>query len=110
MNTVPGPPRPGETENSNHAYLVLYNIPATSSSALSGKYPGTIGMNFKDKSPGYTPPCSQGPGDKTYTFTLYALSSAVSINANQATEDALMKAMTNLVIAKAELSAVYARA
>jgi phosphatidylethanolamine-binding protein (PEBP) family uncharacterized protein len=110
MNTVPGPPRPGETENSNHAYLVLYNIPATSSSALSGKYPGTIGMNFKDKSPGYTPPCSQGPGDKTYTFTLYALSSAVSINANQATEDALIKAMTNLVIAKAELSAVYARA
>ena len=109
MNTVPGPPRPGETESLNHAYLVLYNIPVTSSSAIAGKYPGTIGMNFKDKTPGYTPPCSQGPGDKTYTFTLYALSSTISLAANQATEDAVMKAITNLVIEKTELSTTYAR-
>ena len=67
-------------------------------------------MNFKDKSPGYTPPCSQGPGDKTYTFTLYALSSTISLTANQATEVAVMAAIKNLVIEKAELSAVYARA
>jgi phosphatidylethanolamine-binding protein (PEBP) family uncharacterized protein len=109
MNTVPGPPRPGETENLNHAYLILYNIPVTSTSAISGKYPGTIGMNFKDKSPGYTPPCSQGPGDKTYTFTLYALNSTLSMNPNQATEDAVMKAITNLVIEKTELATTYAR-
>lgn len=110
MNTIPGPARPGESESANHAYLVLYNIPISASIAAAGKYPGTIGMNFKDKSPGYTPPCSQGPGDKTYTFTLYALSSTISLTANQATEVAVMAAIKNLVIEKAELSAVYARA
>lgn len=110
MNTIPGPPRAGESESANHAYLVLYNIPATSTAAPSGKYPGTLGMNFKDKLPGYTPPCSQGPGDKTYTFTLYALSSTLSLSPTQATESAVMSAIKNLVIEKAELSTLYARA
>ena len=110
MNTIPGPPRPGETESANHAYLVLYNIPSTSTSAIAGKYPGTMGMNFKEKVPGYTPPCSQGPGDKTYTFTLYVLSSTISLSPTQASESAVMSAIKNLVVAKAELSTVYARA
>jgi phosphatidylethanolamine-binding protein (PEBP) family uncharacterized protein len=109
MNTVPGPPRPGESESSNHAYLVLYNIPVSANSALSGKYPGVVGMNFKDKSPGYTPPCSQGPGDKTYTFTLYALSSTISLSPALASENVVTKAISNMVIEKAELSALYAR-
>jgi phosphatidylethanolamine-binding protein (PEBP) family uncharacterized protein len=110
MNTIPGPPRPGETESANHAYLVLFNIPVTSTAAITGKYPGTIGMNFKDKSPGYTPPCSQGPGDKRYIFTLYVLSSTISLSPTQASESAVMSAIKNLVIEKAELSALYARA
>lgn len=110
MNTIPGPPRPGESESANHAYLVLYNIPTTSTTAIAGKYPGNIGMNFKDKSPGYTPPCSQGPGDKIYTFTLYALSSTLSLTPTQATESSVMSAIKNLVIERAELSTLYARA
>lgn len=109
MNTVPGPIRAGESESTNHAYLVLFNIPATSNSAIAGNYPGTMGMNFKDKVPGYTPPCSQGPGDKTYTFALYALSSTISLSPTQATESTVMSEIKNLVLEKAELSAVYAR-
>jgi phosphatidylethanolamine-binding protein (PEBP) family uncharacterized protein len=110
MNTIPGPARPGESESSNHAYLVLYNIPISSTSGSAGKYPGTVGMNFKDKTPGYTPPCSQGPGDKTYTFTLYALSSTISLTATQANEVSVMSAIQNLILEKSELSAIYARA
>jgi phosphatidylethanolamine-binding protein (PEBP) family uncharacterized protein len=110
MNTIPGPPRPGESESSNHAYLVLYNIPTSSSGGSAGKYPGTTGMNFKDKTPGYTPPCSQGPGDKTYTFTLYALSSTISLTATEANEVTVMSAIKNLILEKSELSAIYARA
>ena len=109
MSTLPGPPRPGEVENPNHAYLLLYNIDPASKGAINPKYPGTMGMNFKDKSPGYTAPCSQGPGEKKYTFTLYALNSKLSISAADATETNILKAIEGKVIEKAELSVLYAR-
>ena len=109
MNTVPGPPRPGETENPNHAYLILYNIPASVKSAPSNGYPGTVGMNFKDKLPGYTAPCSQGPGAKKYTFTLYALSTTLSLPSNEASEINVKTALQGKVISQAELSAYYTR-
>ena len=109
MNTIPGPPRPGEIENPNHAYLILYNIPPATRKAMPPSYPGLVGMNFKDKSPGYTPPCSQGPGAKTYDFTLYALSAEISLPQNQATEINVVEAMKNFVLAKATLSTSYMR-
>jgi phosphatidylethanolamine-binding protein (PEBP) family uncharacterized protein len=109
MNTVPGPPRPGETESTSHAYLILYNIPASTKSALPNGYPGNLGMNFKDKLPGYTAPCSQGPGAKKYTFTLYALSSTLNLPANEASEMNVKTAMQSKVISQAELSAYYTR-
>jgi len=58
---------------------------------------------------GYTPPCSQGPGSKKYSFYLYALSSKLSISANDATEVALIEAMNGKVISTAELNVFYTR-
>ena len=109
MNTVPGPARPGEDAATSHAYLVLFNIPPTLTQSSPSKIAGTQGMNFKDKSPGYTSPCSQGPGMKSYTFTLYALSSQINLSPNQATESAITAAIPKYLLEKISISASYER-
>ena len=110
FDTLPGPPRPGETDSGKHAMFVLYNIPATSSGFTSiSDIKGTFGQNFQGKTLGYTPPCSQGPGDKTYTFTIYALSSVLDIAQTQATEATIEKLIEGKVLASSSLSVTYAR-
>jgi phosphatidylethanolamine-binding protein (PEBP) family uncharacterized protein len=110
MDTIPGPLRPGETEVLKHFYFTVFNIPITTTSISAGaKNTGTIGRNFKDSQPGYSPPCSQGPGAKIYTITVYALSSELALAAQDATEDALIKAMAGKVLASGELSVTYSR-
>jgi phosphatidylethanolamine-binding protein (PEBP) family uncharacterized protein len=110
MDTVPGPLRPGETEALKHSYFTVFNIPATATSVSSGeKNVGAIGRNFKDNQPGYSPPCSQGPGAKIYTITVYALSSELSLSAQDATQDALIKAISGKVLTSGQLSVTYSR-
>jgi phosphatidylethanolamine-binding protein (PEBP) family uncharacterized protein len=110
MDTIPGPLRPGETEVQKHSYFTVFNIPVTTTSISTGaKNSGTIGRNFKDIQPGYSPPCSQGPGVKTYTITVYALSSELLLTARDATADALIKAMAGKVLTNGELSVTYSR-
>jgi len=110
MDSIPGPLRPGETEVLKHFYFTLFNIPNTSTSIPSGvKNIGIIGRNFKESKPGYTSPCSQGPGAKIYTITVYALSSQITLPAEEATEDALIKAMTGKVLASGQMSVTYTR-
>jgi phosphatidylethanolamine-binding protein (PEBP) family uncharacterized protein len=110
MDTIPGPLRPGETEALKHFYFTVFNIPtATTSISTDAKNAGTIGRNFKDNQLGYSPPCSQGPGAKTYTITVYALSSELALAAQDATGDALIKAMSGKVLASGELSVTYSR-
>jgi phosphatidylethanolamine-binding protein (PEBP) family uncharacterized protein len=110
MDTIPGPLRPGETEALKHFYFTVFNIPSTITSISTGaKNTGTIGRNFKDNQPGYSPPCSQGLGAKIYTITVYALSSELTLAAQDATEDALIKAMAGKVLASGELSVTYSR-
>jgi phosphatidylethanolamine-binding protein (PEBP) family uncharacterized protein len=110
MDTVPGPLRPGETEVQKHSYFTVFNIPVTATSIASGaKNIGTIGRNFKDNQPGYSPPCSQGPGAKVYTITVYALSSELSLSAEEATQDALIKAISGKVLTSGQLSVTYSR-
>jgi len=110
MDTIPGPLRPGEVDIGKHFYFTVFNIPTTVSSIASGATNvGTVGQNFQGKKLGYTPPCSQGPGIKKYSFYLYALSSKLTISANNATEAALMEAMNGKVISTAEMSVFYSR-
>jgi hypothetical protein len=110
MDTIPGPLRPGEVDIGKHFYFTVFNIPTTVSSIASGATNvGTVGQNFQGKKLGYTPPCSQGPGIKKYSFYLYALSSKLTISANDATEAALMEAMNGKVISTAEMSVFYSR-
>jgi phosphatidylethanolamine-binding protein (PEBP) family uncharacterized protein len=110
MDTIPGPLRPGETEVQKHIYFTVFNIPNTSTSISRGATNiGIIGRNFKEAKPGYTPPCSQGPGSKTYTINVFALSSELALTADEATEDVLMKVMTGKVLASGQASVTYSR-
>lgn len=61
MDTIPGPPRPGEVQTGNHYYFYRFNIS-----------PSSTKFNEGEITP-YSPPCSQGPGTKEYRFFLYAL-------------------------------------
>jgi len=110
MNTVPGPARPGETAALSHAYLVVYNIPVSANQIPAGaKNVGIMGQNFQGKYLGYAPPCSQGPGLKKYTFTLYALNSEMNLVPTAATEESLNTAMQGKIVAKSVLESVYER-
>ena len=110
FDTLPGPPRPGETDSGKHAMFTLFNIPATATSISAGnKSVGTYGQNFQGRNLGYTPPCSQGPGDKIYTFTIYALSSTLDLQPSATTEAALEAAVVGKVLAQKSLSVTYAR-
>ncbi|NBU58052.1 MAG: YbhB/YbcL family Raf kinase inhibitor-like protein [Actinobacteria bacterium] len=112
MDTEPGPLRPGEVDTGKHFYLTIFNIPKTVNSIASGATNiGILGQNFQGKAPGYTPPCSQGPGAKKYSIYLYALSSklTLSLSATEATESSLLTAMTGKVISSASLDVFYSR-
>ena len=110
FDTVPGPPRAGEVDTGKHAMFVLYNVPAIARGFTSlSDVTGTFGQNFQGKNLGYTPPCSQGPGAKTYTFSIYALSSQLNISASQATESEVEKLMQGKILASDSLSVTYAR-
>ena len=72
MTTLPG-------DGSTKWNWLLYNIPAgTSSLAMNTTGVGTLGSADDGAGNAYAPPCSQGPGAKIYTFTVYALAQALS--------------------------------
>lgn len=105
MHTVP-PTGP------NHVYLCLYNLASTVSSipqAVNGI--GTFGINTVNGQMSYTPPCSQGPGAKTYVITVYALSKQPVITTAPAavTMDILLNAMSTITLGTSTLTVTYTR-
>ncbi len=114
MHHIPGPPRPGDKPGEDkHVYIVLYNIPADTVSLEKGQTViGTRGINTVNRRAEYAPPCSQGPGDKKYTLTVYALSADPLItpaSRNGATMDELLAAIKDTTLATATLDVTYAR-
>lgn len=100
-------PGPGDT----HWYWVVYNIPATTTKVAAGaSAPGTLGTNSVNSQLAYTPPCSKGPGIKTYTYTVYALSAAPSFSAGtKVSRDVLLAAISNITLASSSLDVTYDR-
>ncbi|MBP6179650.1 MAG: hypothetical protein KA480_15100, partial [Anaerolineales bacterium] len=95
-----------------HWYWVLYNIPADVTSLpknVTGI--GTLGNNINTGLVEYSPPCSQGPGDKEYIYTVYALSAQPQITApaEEVDRDILLAAIQNITLASAEILTIYAR-
>ena len=81
MTTIPSP----GTVKYN---WILYNIPATATSIAAGATGvGTAGFADDGGGLAYAPPCSQGPGLKSYIFTVYALSGTPNLAGLSATQD-----------------------
>ena len=95
-----------------HWYWVLYNIPADVTSLpknVTGI--GTLGNNINNGLVEYSPPCSQGPGDKEYIYTVYALSAQpqITVTAEDVNRDVMLEAIKDITLASAELHTIYAR-
>lgn len=94
-------------------YWILYNIP-TGTEMLPRNVQqgvGTLGNNSVNDRAEYAPPHSKGPGAKTYTYTVYALSEPVTfdVSAAEVSRDVLLTAMKGKVLATAELNVIYSR-
>ncbi len=95
-----------------HWYWVLYDIPATVTTlARNVAGVGTLGTNSVNDRTGYSPPCSQGPGDKSYTYTVYAVSGPVhlTVPSSQVTRAVLLAAISQTTLDSAALHVTYAR-
>ena len=96
----------------NHVYMLLYNIPVTTTAiadAVSGI--GIFGKNTVNDLQSYTPPCSQGPGAKHYSITVYALSAApvFIVPASQVTMDIFLAAISTKTLATSIINITYTR-
>jgi phosphatidylethanolamine-binding protein (PEBP) family uncharacterized protein len=92
---------------------VLYHIPGTATGiARNGSSIGTLGTGSHGTVMMYDPPCSQGPGAKLYTFTLYALSASPDLTAGpeQVTGPVLTDAISSITLAQTSLNLNHARA
>jgi phosphatidylethanolamine-binding protein (PEBP) family uncharacterized protein len=88
---------------------VLYGIPAGVTSLAEATTVGTAGVSTDGPELRYYAPCSTGPGDKVYTFTLYALSAPPAAS-GALDGPALATAIAPLVLGTRQLGVVYARA
>jgi phosphatidylethanolamine-binding protein (PEBP) family uncharacterized protein len=105
MTTLPG-------DGTTKWNWVLYAIPASATGlAKNSSGVGTPGVGSDGPQAAYQPPCSQGPGAKLYTFTLYALSASPSLPApaSQVTGAVLTSAIANITLGSASLRLSYTR-
>jgi len=103
MHHVPGP-------EDTHWYWVMYNIDQDISGLDADEIQGRLGTNSVNGLNEYAPPCSQGPGVKSYTFTLYALSNSPNLSeAFVVDRDALLTAIEGITLESVEISVNYER-
>jgi phosphatidylethanolamine-binding protein (PEBP) family uncharacterized protein len=92
-------------------YWTMWNIPPTTTNlGKNVRDVGKVGASFRGQL-GYEPPHSQGPGLKTYTIHLYALSAvpAVTQPPREVTREALLNAIKDSILDTAELNVTYTR-
>lgn len=105
MTTLPG-------DGTTKWNWVLYGIPGTAGSLPKDAFGvGTLGVGSDSPNNEYNAPCSQGPGAKVYTYTLYALSGTPSLpgTQSQVTGKVLADAIAPLTLASASLNLSYTR-
>ena len=103
MHHVPGP-------DDTHWYWVMYDIDQSITSLQANEIQGTLGSNSVNDLNEYAPPCSQGPGIKSYTFTLYALSAFPDLTGRVTVDrDTLLNAMSTITLDSVEFSVNYER-
>jgi phosphatidylethanolamine-binding protein (PEBP) family uncharacterized protein len=93
-----------------HWYWIMHNIGADVSGLDVSEVQGMLGTNSVNGLNEYSPPCSQGPGEKTYSFTLYALSQTPDFSAvSEVDRDALLAGIESITLESVELSVIYER-
>ncbi|PWQ97154.1 YHYH protein [Leucothrix arctica] len=93
-----------------HWYWTLYNISADETQIESGETLGKMGTNSVNGQNKYAPPCSKGPGLKSYTYTVYALSAPLIFEDNTKVDrDALLAAIKDITLASADMDVSYER-
>ncbi len=95
-----------------HWYWVLYDIPAeVNALPKNSQGIGTLGNNSVNGRTEYAPPCSKGPGEKVYTYTIYALSAnpQFSVSSEEVDRQTLLEAIQGITLATAELNVTYTR-
>jgi Raf kinase inhibitor-like YbhB/YbcL family protein len=105
MHHIPGP-------NDSHWYWVVYNIPANVTSLEKNSTGiGILGNNSVNDKTQYAPPCSKGPGEKVYMYTVYALSAEpqFTVPASDVSRDVLLDAIQDITLASAALNVTYTR-
>jgi phosphatidylethanolamine-binding protein (PEBP) family uncharacterized protein/Spy/CpxP family protein refolding chaperone len=90
---------------------VLYGIPAATTALGESTTVGTAGLSTDGPELRYYPPASKGPGAKTYTFALYALSAApvFTVPAAQVSGPVLKSAIAGHTLASSAVSVSYTR-
>ena len=97
--------------NEMKCYWTMWDIPATVTSLpKNAKDIGKLGPGFKGAL-GYEPPHSQGPGLKTYTVHVYALSAPPQLDKPQreVTREVLLTAIKDTILDSADLKVTYTR-
>jgi phosphatidylethanolamine-binding protein (PEBP) family uncharacterized protein len=95
---------PGQTKYN----WVLYNIPSQTSQLKRDTFGiGTSGIGDDGAYLGYQTPCSSGAGLKSYTFTLYALSSSPALLTKPASGADLKAALSAITLQTATLTMSY---
>jgi phosphatidylethanolamine-binding protein (PEBP) family uncharacterized protein len=97
--------------NDMKCYWTLWDIPAeVTSLPKNSKAIGKLGPGFNGGL-GYEPPHSKGPGLKTYTIHIYALSAPPKLKKPQreVTREVLLTAIQDLILDSAELKVTYTR-
>lgn len=93
-----------------HWYWTMYHISADATQIKSDETLGILGTNSVNNLNVYAPPCSKGPGEKSYTYTIYALSAPVALNENTKVDRAaLLTAMQKITLGSAQLTVSYER-
>ena len=99
-------------EGGHHWYWLMWGITAkTTAIAANSTKVGYLGGNSVNKNIGYAPPCSKGPGAKTYTITVYELSGTPNLpkkSSASITRDSLLASISGITISKAALNVTYA--
>ena len=103
MSTLPG-------DGTTKWNWVLYAVPSTVSGLSRAETRvGVFGVGSDGPQAAYQPPCSQGPGAKEYTFTVYALSRALTPGAAPLNGEAVTSSIASITTASGSLRVTYTR-
>ena len=98
-------------DGSTHVYWVLAGLDASMTKLPENAMGiGQAGANTVNRNLGYVPPCSKGPGRKSYYITLYALKEVWKPkDGERLTRESLLTGIRGIVLGKSVLEVGYAR-